>query len=57
MRAVIGLLGVLIVAGVGLFIYRAELTGKSGAAATMGTNNPRAVVDVTGRGGGGAGTA
>jgi hypothetical protein len=48
MRAVIGLLGVLIVAGVGLFIYRAEFTGKSGAAANMGTDNPRAVVDVTG---------
>jgi hypothetical protein len=48
MRAVIGLLGVLIVAGVGLFIFRAEFSGKSGAAATMGTNNPRAVVDVTG---------
>jgi len=35
-------------AGVGLFIYRAEFTGKNGAAANMGTNNPRAVVDVTG---------
>ena len=46
MRAVIGLLGVLIVAGVGLFIYRAEFTGKG--AASMGTDNPRAVVDVTG---------
>jgi hypothetical protein len=48
MRAVIGLVGVLIVAGVGLFIFRAEFSGKSGGAATMGTDNPRAVVDVTG---------
>ncbi len=48
MRAVISLVGMLIVTGVGLFIYRAELTGKSGTAATMGTNNIRAVVDVTG---------
>ena len=46
MRAVIGLLGMLIVAGVGLFIYRAEFTGKG--AASMGTDNPRGVVDVTG---------
>jgi hypothetical protein len=46
MRAVIGLLGVLIVAGVGMFIYRAEFTGKG--TASMGTDNPRAVVDVTG---------
>jgi hypothetical protein len=48
MRAVIGLVGVLIVAGVGMFIYRAEFAGKNGAAANMGTDNPRAVVDVTG---------
>ena len=48
MRAVIGLVGVLIFAGVGLFIYRAEFRGESGAAATMGTNNPRAAADVTG---------
>jgi hypothetical protein len=46
MRAVFSLLGMLVVAGVGLFIYRAEFTGKG--TASLGTDNPRAVVDVTG---------
>jgi hypothetical protein len=48
MRAAIGLVGILLVAGVGMFIYRAQFAGKNGAAMTMGTDNPRAVVDVTG---------
>jgi hypothetical protein len=48
MRAAIGLVGILLVSGVGMFIYRAQFSGKNGAAMTMGTDNPRAVVDVTG---------
>ena len=48
MRAVMSLLGLVIVLGIGQFIYRSYFTGPSGAAATMGTNNPRAIADVTG---------
>ncbi|GEM_PF-1644876 len=47
MRAAFSLIGILVVAGVGLFLFRANFMGKSGAT-TMGTDNPRAVVDVTG---------
>jgi len=47
MRSVMGLLGLVLVLGIGLFIYRSYFTG-SGGAATMGTNNPRAVADITG---------
>jgi hypothetical protein len=45
---VFGLLGVVIALCIVGFIYRAQLTGESGQAMTMGTNNPRAVADVTG---------
>jgi len=47
MRGVIGLLGLVVVVGIGLFIYRGYFTTGSGAA-TMGTNNLRAAVDITG---------
>ena len=46
MRGVLSLVGLLIVVGVGLFIYRNYFTEGSGAV-TMGTNNPRAAADVT----------
>ena len=48
MRAVMGLLGLVIVLGIGQFIYRSYFTGASGQAITLGSNNPRAVADVTG---------
>jgi hypothetical protein len=47
MRGVISLIGLLVVVGIGLFIYRGYFTAGGGAA-TMGTNNPRAAVDITG---------
>ena len=46
MRGVFSLIGLLIVVGVGMFIYRGYFTAGGGAA-TMGTNNPRAAVDIT----------
>ena len=48
MRALMGLLGIVIVLGITQFLYRSYFTGASGQAITMGTNNPRAVADVTG---------
>ena len=48
MRGVLGLLSLVFVVAIGLFIYRSYFTGSSGAALTMGTNNPRAAVDITG---------
>jgi hypothetical protein len=47
MRGVTGLIGLLIVVGIGLFVYKTYFTAGSGAA-TMGTNNPRAAADITG---------
>jgi hypothetical protein len=47
MRGVMGVLGLVVTLAIGLFIYRSYFTGSSGGLATMGTNNPRAVVDVT----------
>src|SRR5438552_2451828 len=47
MRGVMGLLGLLIIVGIGLFVYRTYFTAGTGAA-TMGTNNPRAAADITG---------
>lgn len=47
MRGVLSLIGLLVVVGIGMFIYRGYFTSNNGAA-TMGTNNPRAVADVTG---------
>ena len=47
MRGVISLIGLLIVVGIGLFIYRGYFTAGGGVA-TMGTNNPRAAVDIAG---------
>jgi hypothetical protein len=48
MRALMSMLGLVIVLVIGLFIYRSYFTGPSGQAATMGSNNPRAVADVAG---------
>jgi hypothetical protein len=47
MRAVMSLLGLVIVVAIGLFIYRSYFT-QNQAAITMGTNNPRAAADITG---------
>lgn len=47
MRGALGLLSVVLVVAIGLFIYRSYFTGPGGVA-TMGTNNPRAAVDITG---------
>ena len=47
MRGVLSLIGLLVVVGIGMFIYRGYFTAGGGAA-TMGTNNPRAAVDITG---------
>jgi len=47
MRGITGLLGLVIVLGIGLFVYRSYFTQGS-EAVTMGTNNPRAAVDITG---------
>lgn len=47
MRGALSLIGLLVVVGIGLFIYRNYFTEGSGAA-TMGTNNARAAADVTG---------
>ena len=48
MRGLMSLLGLLIVLVIGQFIYRSYFTGPSGGAATMGSNNPRAIADVSG---------
>lgn len=47
MRGALSFVGVLIALAIGAFVYRSYFTGP-GSAITMGTNNPRAVVDVTG---------
>ena len=47
MRA-FGLLGLVITVAVMLFLYRSYFTGATGDATTLGSNNPRAVADVTG---------
>ncbi len=46
MRGVMGLIGLLVTLGIGMFIYRAQFTGKSSI--TQGTNNPRAAADLAG---------
>ena len=47
MRGVVSLLGLVLVVAIGLFVYRSYFTGSNGVA-TMGTDNPRAAVDITG---------
>jgi hypothetical protein len=47
MRGIFSFLSLVIVVAVGLMIYRSYFTGPGGVA-TMGTDNPRAVIDVTG---------
>ena len=48
MRALMSLLGIVMVLAIGLFIYRSYFTGPTGGATTLGSNNPRAVADVAG---------
>jgi len=47
MRGILGFLSVVFVVAIGMMIYRSYFTGPGGVA-TMGTDNPRAVIDVTG---------
>ena len=47
MRGVMGLLGLVLVMAIGLFLYRSYFTGSSGVA-TVGTDNPRAAIDIAG---------
>ena len=47
MRGVVSLIGVIVVVGIGMFIYRSYFTAGNGAA-TMGTDNPHAAADITG---------
>jgi hypothetical protein len=48
MRSLVGLVGLVMVLGIGMFVYRSYFEGPSGGAITMGTSNPRAIADVTG---------
>jgi len=48
MRALMSLLGIVMVMAIGLFIYQSYFTGPAGEATTLGSNNPRAVADVVG---------
>ncbi|MGH9785974.1 MAG: hypothetical protein ACRD88_17520 [Terriglobia bacterium] len=47
MRGILSFLSLIFVVAIGLMIYRSYFTGPGGVA-TMGTDNPRAVIDVTG---------
>ncbi len=47
MRGAMGILGLVAVLAVGMFLYRSYFAG-SAAVGTLGSNNPRAVADVTG---------
>ena len=47
MRGMMSFLSLVFVVAIGMMIYRSYFTGPGGVA-TMGTDNPRAVVDVTG---------
>ncbi len=50
MRGMMGLVGLILALGIGMFIYRAQFTGSGtpGSSITQGTNNPRAAADLTG---------
>ena len=50
MRGMMGLIGLILALGIGMFIYRAQLTGGGTpeSSITMGTNNPRAAADLAG---------
>ena len=49
MRAVFGLLSIVLSLAIIMFIYRSYFTGAGpGGMATMGTNNPRAAADISG---------
>ena len=47
MRGIFSFLTLVFVVAIGLMIYRSYFTGPGGVA-TMGTDNPRAVIDTTG---------
>jgi hypothetical protein len=47
MRGIISVIGLVVLVAIGLFIYRGHFTAGGGAS-TMGTNNPRAAVDIIG---------
>ena len=47
MRGILSFLSLVFVVAIGLMIYRSYFTGPGGAA-TMGTDNPRAAIDITG---------
>ena len=47
MRGMMSFLSLVFVVAIGLMIYRSYFTGPGGVA-TMGTDNPRAVIDTTG---------
>ena len=47
MRGILSFLSLVFVVAIGMMIYRSYFTGPGGVA-TMGTDNPRAVIDVTG---------
>lgn len=47
MRGILSFLSLVFVVAIGLMIYRSYFTGPGGVA-TMGTDNPHAVIDVTG---------
>lgn len=46
MRALLGIVALLIGLGIGLYVYRSQFTGPGDL--TAGTGNPRALIDVTG---------
>ncbi len=46
MRALVSFVSLVLALGIGLFIYRSYFTGSGSI--TMGTNNPRAAIDITG---------
>jgi hypothetical protein len=48
MRAVLGLLGIVLALGIGQFIYRSYFIGPAGETLMQGTQSPRALADVTG---------
>jgi len=47
MRGMMSFLSLVFVVAIGMMIYRSYFTGRGGVA-TMGTDNPRAAVDITG---------
>lgn len=48
MKGMMGLIGLVIALGIGMFIFRSQFATTSGGGITQGTNNPRAAADLTG---------